>query len=77
MGKDFIMSYKPNPAFVAGKTFEPEQVEKELTHVLEACRRNSTPCEFVLKDISTIANRWENLMEWNKTANKVIDRFFG
>ncbi len=77
MGKDFIMSYKPNPAFVSGKTFEPEQVEKEITHVLEACKRNSTPCEFVLKDISTIANRWENLMEWNKTVNKVIDRYFG
>lgn len=77
IGKDFVLSYKPNPAFVAGKTFDPAPVEKEITRVLEACRRNSTPCEFVLKDISTIANRWENLMEWNKTVNTVIDRYFG
>ena len=77
IGKDYVLSYKPNPAFVAGKTFEPEQVEKEITRVLEACKRNSTPCEFILKDISTIANRWENLMEWNKTVKKVIDRYFG
>lgn len=77
MGKDFVLSYKPNPAFVANKTFDPAPVEEEITRVLEACKRNSTPCEFVLKDISTIANRWENLMEWNNTVQKVIDRYFG
>ena len=76
MGNRFVMSYKPNPAFVSGATFDPEPVEKEITHVLEACKRNGTPCEFVIKDISTIANRWENLAQWEQTVNKVIDRFF-
>jgi len=75
IGNRYVLSYKPNPAFVALPEFDPEPVEKEIRKVLEACRRNSTPCEFVLKDISTTAGNWQNLTKWVDTANRVIDRF--
>ena len=76
IGKDFVLSYKPNPAFVADQTFDPAPVEAEITKVMEACKRNETPCEFILKDISTTANNYTNLTQWVNTVNAVIDRYF-
>ncbi|MBM3278734.1 MAG: hypothetical protein FJY95_11740 [Candidatus Handelsmanbacteria bacterium] len=71
-----MLAAKPNPAFVSSPTFDPAPVEAELTAYLEACRRHHTTCEFVLKDISTIANRSENLTQWAATVKGVIDRYY-
>jgi hypothetical protein len=75
MGPDFVMAAKPNPAFVNSRIFNPEPVEKELRRYLDACRRNGTTCEFVLKDISTIAGNPENLTRWAETASRVVDEY--
>jgi len=76
MGADLVMAAKPNPAFVASPTFDPRPVEEEMEKYLGACERHGTPCEFVIKDISTIANRPENLTQWAATVKGVIDRHF-
>lgn len=76
MGGDYILSYKPNPAFVAMPDFDPAPVESEVRHVLEACKRNGTPCEFILKDISTTASNYTNLSKWVNCVNRVIDEYF-
>ncbi len=70
------MAAKPNPAFVAGPTFNPKPVEEEISAYCQACKANGTTLEFVLKDISTIANRPENLTRWAQTVNNVIDRYY-
>ncbi len=77
IGKDYVLSAKSNPAFVAGHTFDPEPVRAETERILKACLRNATPCEFVLKDISTVSGNPDNLIEWSKTVNGVIDEYFG
>jgi hypothetical protein len=77
MGRDLVMAAKPNPAFVSSATFNPAPVEEEMTRYIEACRRHGTTCEFVLKDISTIANNPSNLTLWAETATRVIDRYYG
>jgi hypothetical protein len=74
IGHDFVMACKPNPALVASATFNPEPAEKEMVRYLEACKREGTTCEFVLKDISTISNRPQNLTAWAETARRAIDR---
>ena len=75
MGGDYVLSCKPNPAFVAGKTFDPEPVRQEIRRVMNACRRNGTPCEFILKDISTVSSNPDNLTQWVQTVSEVIDEF--
>ena len=77
MGSELVMAAKPNPAFVSSSTFNPEPVKEEMTGYLEACKRHNTPCEFVLKDISTIANNPETLTKWAATATAVIDEYYG
>jgi len=68
IGSDYVLSYKPNPAFVAVDTFDPEPVRKEISRVLAACKRHGTTCELILKDISSVHNHPENLVLWEKTA---------
>jgi len=77
MGRDLVMAAKPNPAFVSSPAFNPGPVEEEMTRYLDACRRHGTTCEFVLKDISTIANNPRNLTLWAETATRVIDKYYG
>jgi uroporphyrinogen-III decarboxylase len=76
IGGNYVLSYKSNPAYVGEAIFHPEPVIAETTRVLEACRKNNTPCEFIIKDISTVANHPENLTKWVETVNSVIDRYY-
>lgn len=77
MGRDLVLAAKPNPAFVSSPKFNPVPVEQEIAKYLDACRRYGTVCEFVLKDISTIANNPDNLTKWAATVNRVVDRHWG
>jgi hypothetical protein len=77
IGGDYVMAAKPNPAFVALRQFTPEPVEQEITRYCEACQEHGTTLEFVLKDISTIANNPENLTRWAATVQRVIGRYYG
>ncbi len=76
IGSDFVMAAKPNPAFVAMRPFDPEPVRQEITRYCEACRKHGVTLEFVLKDISTIANSPENLTQWSQTVKSVIDKYY-
>ena len=76
IGSDYVLAAKPNPAFVSQAQFNPKPVEDEIARYCEACRENETPLEFVIKDISTIANNPDNLTEWADTVNRVIDRYY-
>ena len=76
IGSDYVLAAKPNPAFVNSPTFNPEPVEQEIRRVLDACKRYGTTCEFVLKDISTIANNPNNLTQWCDTVNGVINQYY-
>jgi hypothetical protein len=76
MGRSLVMAAKPNPAFVGGETFHPAPVQEEIHRYLKACQRHGTTCEFVLKDVSTIANRPENLTRWAQTVDGVIDQYY-
>ena len=73
---DYVLARKPNPAYVAHAT-DPEVVRKETKETVEACIRYGCPCEFVLKDISTISKKPENLIIWAKTVSEVLDEYYG
>ena len=76
IGRDYVMSYKPNPAFVSRGALDEEAARKEIRRVIHACNRNKTPFEFVLKDISTVNGRGEVLSEWVDMVKNEIDRYW-
>jgi len=74
IGGDYVLSYKCNPAFVARGVLDLEPARKEVERVIDACNRHHTPCEFILKDVSTVSKRADVLTEWVDMVNDVIDR---
>ena len=68
---DYVFSRKPNPAFLAGGSWEPEVVERDLQETREACARHGCPLEFILKDISTVSYEPQRLWEWSDIAMRV------
>jgi hypothetical protein len=75
IGGDYVLSRKPNPAFVAGAINE-DVIKKEITETIEICRETGTPFEYVLKDISTVNYKVSNLAVWEKLVSGVIDRYY-
>lgn len=75
LGKDYVFARKPNPAMVA-TTLDEDAVRRDIAHVIEACRKNSCPYEFVLKDISTIGYKPSNIIRWVQVVEETIDRYY-
>ena len=75
MGNKYVMSNKPNPAFVASGYVDAESVKSETRKVLKECYKNNTPLEFILKDITTINNRPDCLHEWYELVKSEIESY--
>jgi hypothetical protein len=74
IGKDFVFSRKPSPAFVATDSMDEEAVRADLLQAYNACRRTNTPIEFTLKDISTVRYEPERLWRWADIAMEVANQ---
>ena len=72
---DYVYARKPNPANVAIKT-DPEVIRRETEATVKACQKHGCPVEFVLKDISTVSGKPENLIVWAKTVSDVLDKYY-
>jgi hypothetical protein len=68
IGKGYVFSNKPNPAYVAGVSFNEDLVRKDLRATKEICRRFGCPLEFIFKDISTVHNDPKRLKKWADIA---------
>jgi hypothetical protein len=71
IGRDFVFSRKPSPAFLAVDTFDGDAVAADLTETLQACARNNTPVELILKDISTVRYEPQRLWQWAEIATRL------
>lgn len=74
VGRDYVISAKPNPANLPYAAANPDLIRREIRTLIDACERNHTPCEILLKDISTSAYNLENLIVWNKIAKEEVER---
>jgi len=72
IGRDYVFSRKPNPAFLAYESFDPEQVRSDLLHTRAVCEKHGCPLEFILKDISTVRYHPERLGQWAEIAMEVV-----
>jgi len=73
IGRDFVFSRKPSPAFLAWDPWDPAAVERDLRETLDACVRHGCPCELILKDISTVRYQPRRLWEWSEIARRVVE----
>jgi hypothetical protein len=71
IGKGFVYSRKPNPAFLAWDRFDAEAVRRDLLATRAVCERHGCPLEFILKDVSTVRYEPERLFTWARVAMEV------
>ena len=76
IGKQLRFRKKPNPANVAHRT-DPNVIRKETEKTVKLCLKYGCPVEFVLKDITTVARRPDNLITWANTVSDVLDQYYG
>ncbi|MBP7402063.1 MAG: hypothetical protein KBA30_05545 [Clostridia bacterium] len=69
---DFVAVNKPNPAWVAQEGFDTDMIGADLRRTREACARNGTPLEYILKDISTVKYKPQRIWEWADIAMKTV-----
>jgi hypothetical protein len=71
VGRDYVFSYKPNPALLAEERFRPQLVRQEL----EELRAKAGDCcvEIIMKDISTVCYEPQRLWEWERIAREVVE----
>ena len=74
IGRDYVFSRKPNPAFLAWTTFDADAVRADLSATREICRREGCPLELIYKDISTVKHEPERLWKWAKIAREICEQ---
>ena len=75
IGKDYVLARKPNPAHVAIKT-DPDVIKREIEDTVKICIKYGCPYDVVLKDISTVSHRPDNLIVWAQTVSDVLDKYY-
>ncbi len=68
--KKYIMSNKPNPALLAGDSFDEQAVRDDLRRTMAAAKANGLALEMILKDISTIKKDPARLWRWAEIATE-------
>ncbi len=75
VGNRFIFAWKPNPAFVAHESWDPELVRRDISENLAIASANGCIVEIHLKDISTVKYEPWRLTEWNKIAQECAEKY--
>ena len=75
IGKDYVLSYRPNPAMIANGLDE-ENVKKSLTTDMEVFKEHGNIFDITLKDVETIAAKPQNLTRWVELVREVTSKIF-
>ncbi len=69
---DFVFSRKPNPVVFITDNWETQVIEDDIRETVDACARYGTPVEIVMKDVSTVLHKPQNLWEWAEIAMSIV-----
>ena len=76
IASNYVFARKPNPAHVAIRT-DRNVIRKETENTVRLCLKYGCPLELVLKDITTVSYRLENLTLWADTVSDILDQYYG
>lgn len=66
----YIMSNKPNPAYLAGTTFDEDVVRRDIRETIQVAKDNGLGVELILKDLSTVKGDFNRVVRWAEIANE-------
>ncbi|MFC1452585.1 hypothetical protein ACFLSJ_04485 [Verrucomicrobiota bacterium] len=72
IGKDFIFSWKPNPAILGSERWNPEYIREYTRDALE--RTRGCAVEIIMKDLHTVRGEPQRMWEWCSIAKEEVER---
>ena len=70
IGKDYIVSWRPNPATMVSSGFDPDNIRKIIRQALKDSRGCSI--EVMLKELMTVEGDLSRLFKWTEIANEEV-----
>ena len=70
-GGNYVLSFKPSPAIFVADPWDPEKARAPLKRVLDRAR-GSCRVEIIMKDISTVRYKPQNLWDWARIAMETV-----
>lgn len=77
MRGDFVYCWKQNPALIAVKEPDWEQIRKEIRNAFEITAQYGCPTEVLMRDVRSLAFQPDNPARWAKIAAEEAGRIFG
>lgn len=72
--REFIMSNKPSPAFLATGSLDEDAIRRDLRRTVDAAKRNDIKLELILKDVSTVRYEPARLTRFYEIAMEEVNR---
>ncbi len=73
LGRDFIFSYKPNPAIIGMEAWDAELARSQLRHALDVT--GGCVIEVIMKDLHTCRGEPWRMWEWVKLAMALAEEY--
>jgi hypothetical protein len=74
VGRDYVVSLKPNPEILARDAWDSDAVREDLDTTLRSILRHGCNVEIIMKDISTVRHEPRRLWDWTKIATELCEQ---
>ena len=71
LGRDYVYSRKPNPAFISTEHFDDDLIREDIRKTFTTARNCNV--EIVMKDVHTLAGEPQRMARWVKLARETIE----
>ncbi len=76
IGKDYILSWRPNPATMTSTGLDEDFVRKHMRENFKAFKENDNHFDITLKDVETINHQTQNVSKWVRIVREEIEKAF-
>ena len=76
IGKDYILSYRPDPSSMISRGLDEDFVRKTMRDAFAAFKDNGCMFDITLKDVETILGKPDNMIRWVQIVREEIDRCY-
>lgn len=74
IGRDYILSWRPNPSSMVARGLDEEYVRRYLRAHFEIFKSNGNVFDITLKDVETVNHQPQNVRRWTEIVRQELDR---
>ncbi len=71
IGRDYVVSFKPNSILLASDTWDMDASKNEIINVCNLARKYGCNIEIVMKTMITLSNKPQRLWQWCKMVSEI------